>query len=814
MNPQDLTLDERCRLLGGATTWRTHALDEHGVPAIVMSDGPNGARGQISGADGAAGVVIPVGIALGATWDPELVGRLGDLLGVEAQRRGAHVLLAPTVNIVRTPIGGRAFECYSEDPELTARLAVSFVRGVQSHDVAVTVKHFVGNDTEIERSTVDARIPEAALREIYLRPFEAAVLEAGAWGVMSAYNRLAGEFCAENRPLLVDLLREEWGFDGFVVSDWGGAHDTVAAGNGGLTVAMPGPRTVFGAPLADAVRSGAVDVEEVDARVEEVLRLAERTNAVALGSDRPSVSVDDPDERALCRRAAESSIVLLRNRDAVLPLAAGARVAVIGPNATRTRIMGGGSSSLRPLPHRSILDSLTDRLGDGVVSHSEGTSIEKYPPAFDAAELRAPDGRPGLRVEYRNGSDPDAPVLATSWSESTAFTSFGTVPEGVDGDGVCHITLVGEIVPKRSGPHRVAAMLTGIGKVTVGDTVVLDDPDRSLPRGDWLFGYACEEQSVTVDLVEGMPLPVSIATTGIRGMAAVRLGATPLKPLPLLDEAVAAAAAAEVAVVVVGTSDEWETEGVDRTTIALPGEQDELVRRVAAAAPHTVVVVNAGGPVAMPWVDDVDSVVVVSFAGQETGPAVASVLTGDADPGGRLPVSYPVRLEDSPAWPHYLPVGGVQTYGEGRFVGYRGHERSGVAPLFPFGHGLSYGTSHWSDFALSATTVAPEDTLVLSVRVANTGDRPVTDVVQAYVTHPDHDMPAKTLAGFAKRTLDVGEAAVVEIELGPVAWRRWEEGTGWVTDEGVREVVVAASASDERGRLSFEVTAGAGGESR
>jgi beta-glucosidase len=349
-------------------------------------------------------------------------------------------------------------------------------------------------------------------------------------------------------------------------------------------------------------------------------------------------------------------------------------------------------------------------------------------------------------------------------------------------------------------------MLTGKGKAAIGGTVVLDDPDRSLPRGDWVFGHASEEQTAVVELRAGEAMPISISSTGIKGFAAVHLGAQPVEPPPLIEEAVEAARAAEVAVVVVGTTDEWETEGVDRTTIALPGEQDELVRRVAAACPRTVVVVNAGGPVAMPWLDDVDAVVVASFAGEETGPAVAAVLAGDADPGGRLPVTYPRRLEDSPAWPHYRPVDGVQTYGEGRLVGYRGHDASGIEPLFPFGHGLSYGTSAWSGCRLSADRVEAGGTVTVSVDVANAGDRPVTDVVQVYVTHPDPGMPPKTLAGFAKVVVDPGASRTAEVVLGDVAWRRWDEAARrWVVDPGRREVLVAASAADVRARLALEV---------
>jgi len=801
LNLDQLTLDEKCRLLGGASTWRTHAVEHAGIPQLKLSDGPNGVRGEAFGHSGSPGVVVPVGIALGSTWDPELLGEIGELLGREARRKAAHVLLGPTVNLQRTPVGGRVFECYSEDPELTARLAVAFVRGVQAQGVGVTVKHFVGNDTEIERMTVDAQIPEAALRELYLRPFEACVREAEAWGIMSAYNRLDGEFCAENRRLLQSILRDEWGFDGVVVSDWGGAHDTVGAGQGGLNLAMPGPTTVFGEPLADAVRRGAVDEVEVDARVAELGLLISRTRAAERSADAPEQSVDDPAERDLCRRAAVGSLVLLRNVDAALPLTPTQRVAVVGPNAATTRIMGGGSSSLEPLPSQSILEALTDRLGPALVAHAPGVSIEKLTPRLTAEQLRTPDGEPGLLVEFRNGRELAGDPVATEVIRTSMFRSFGSAPPGVDLEGQFWVTMVGSFVPSQDGPHRVGAVVAGKGHVTVGDTVLLDDPERKLPRGDWLFGYGCEEQTAVISCSAGVPVPIRVSTSGVKGFSAVTFGAQPVDETPLLEKALAAVADVDVAVVVVGTNDEWETEGNDRDTIALPGEQDKLIRRVAAAARRTVVVVNAGSPVAMPWVDEVDAVLVASFAGIETGPAVAAVLAGDADPGGRLPISYPRRLEDCPAWSQYRPVDGVQAYGEGRLMGYRGHDASGVEPLFPFGHGLSYGTSEWSDARLSSG-----DPFEVSVSVAATGDRPVTDVVQVYVSHPDPDMPPKSLVAWGRVVVEPGSSTTVSIPVPREALRRWDSVSGgWVVDPGPYEVLVAASAGDVRYRLPLTV---------
>lgn len=810
-----LTLEEKCRLLGGASNWRTHAIDRLGIPALKMSDGPNGVRGEAVGSRPTPGVAVPVGIALGATWDPELVGRIGDLLGREAVRKGAHVLLAPTVNLHRTPIGGRTFECFSEDPELTTVLATAYVRGVQAHDVAVTVKHFVANDTERERMTVDVRVDEVALRELYLRPFEAAVVDGGAWGVMSAYNRLAGEHCAHHRRLLTDILRGEWGFDGFVVSDWHGAHDTVAGARAGLDVAMPGPRTIYGPALHAAVERGELDEAVVDALVRDVLVLVERTRARERSADRPEASVDEPAERALCREAAAAGTVLVRNEGEVLPLAPapGTTVAVLGPNAARTRTMGGGSSSLEPLSRRSLLDALSERLsGLGArVVHEPGVRIDKLAPIVRRAQLRTPDGQPGLRVEYTNGGLAEhegGEVVAASVLGASAAVLFGSVPDGVDPERYT-VRLTGSYVPEVSGRHHLGVVLTGPGRVRVDGEVVVDDPNAELARSDTYFGFGSEEQLVPLELVAGQPVALDAVMTGFAGFSALRLGVHAPDAPDLLDRAVEAAAAADVAVVVVGTTEEWETEGEDRSTIALPGRQDELVQRVAAVNERTVVVVNAGAPVAMPWLESVAAVVIPFFGGMEMAEAVTDVLLGVVDPGGRLPVTYPVALEDAPAWLHYRPVDGVQTYGEGLLMGYRGHERAQVPPLVPFGHGLSYGRIEWGPATCSARSVEAGSDLVVEVPLRNRGVRPGTEVVQVYLAPHDvpDDRPLRTLAAWAKVRLAPGDSATVPVVVRARAFQRWDPlAGGWVVPPGRYDLVLAASATDERQRLTVELT--------
>jgi len=840
-----LTLEEKCQLLAGKTTWRTHAFPEAGIPQIKMSDGPNGVRGEGHGGSGVPGVVVPAGITLGASWDPDLVGDVGDLLGRESRRKGAHVVLGPTVNLHRTPVGGRTFECYSEDPELTGALAAAFVRGVQSHDVAVTVKHFAANDTEIERMTVDVQVDERPLRELYLRPFERAVKEGGAWGIMSAYNRLDGEFCAQNRRLLTGVLRDDWGFDGLVVSDWFGVHDGAAAANAGLDLEMPGPARVYGRKLVAAVERGEVDEDQIDRLVRDLLVLADRVHADQRSADEPESSVDDPAERALTRRAAISGTVLLRNDTdrvggRVLPFDAATigRVAVIGPNAAIDRSMGGGSASLNPLRTRTLLAAITDRIGpgtatDATVDYEVGVRIDRLTPVVRRSQLRDPDGQPGLRVEYVNGTDWDGPSVVEQPAPTSLVRFFGSTPDGVDPKAFS-ARIDGSFVPDSDGPHTVGVVTTGPVVVSAdsGDGMVelVADRDGTLPRSEEFFGYGSIEVTTTIDCTAGVAVPLAIrwSTASVNGFAAVRVGVRSPEPADLMDRAVAAAAAADVAVVMVGTNDEWETEGFDRTTMDLPGRQDELVRRVVAANPRTAVIVNAGSPVTMDWADPDDpanpagaapAVLTSFFAGQEQAEGLVDVLLGDADPGGRLPVTFPKRLSDHPAHPHHRPDhdstgNSTQRYGEGLFMGYRGYEVRDLAPRFAFGHGLSYGSTDWAAPMLSASTISTDqlargDVLEAEIAVTATALRSATVVVQGYVAPvaPVATRPPKELKSWTKRVVEQGATETIRLAFGSDAFHHWDPATrSWLVDPGDYDLVFAESSAHEIHRVRITVT--------
>ncbi len=835
-----LTLAEKCLLVAGETNWRTRAFPDAGIPQLKTSDGPTGLRGEGHGSSGTPGVAVPAGVTLGASWDPDLLAEIGDLLGTEARRKRAHVLLGPTVNLHRTPIGGRTFECYSEDPELTGALAAAYVRAVQAHDVAVTVKHLVCNDTEIDRMTVDVVVDERPLRELYLRPFERAVKEGGAWGIMSAYNRVNGDHAAENRKLLTDILRAEWGFDGFVVSDWFGVHESVGAANAGLSLEMPGPVHVYGDRLVEAVERGDVAESTVDGLVVDVLTVLNRTKADERSCDEPEESIDDPTERALTRRAAISGTVLLRNepvpsigRPALpIPTDGLGSVVVIGPNAVVDRSMGGGSASLTPFAHRTLLDALTDRLADvspdTTVTYHPGVRIDRLTPIAGRSQLTTPDGAPGLRLEYVNGRDWDAPAVVSTTTPTSMVRFFGTTPDDVDPKAF-GARVTGAFVPEVDGPHVVGIVSTGPVTMTAtaagGEpVVVVDDPDMLIPRTREFFGAGSEESTAVVDAVAGEPIEVAVKWISAEfAFAALRIGVRPPDPDDLLEQAVEAAAEADVTVVVVGTNDEWETEGFDREVMDLPGRQDELIEQVVAANPNTVVVVNAGSPVTTDWADEshdapAPAIVTSFFAGQEQAEAMVDVLLGVADPGGRLPVTYPKRLGDHPAFENHEPVQRgeeppQQHYAEGLFIGHRHYERSGIAPRFWLGHGLSYGDATWGTPSASHTETSVGDLdgtpIVVDVPVENPSERETTVVVQGYVAPvaPSVERPARELKAWSKAVLGPGSDSTFALAFGPDAFHHWDVSSGrWVVEPGDYDLVVARSADPEGEHRRIRIT--------
>ncbi|MEU6222986.1 glycoside hydrolase family 3 C-terminal domain-containing protein [Streptomyces sp. NPDC047042] len=792
-----LDLDAKARMLGGQDMWSLPELPEIGLPSLVMSDGPIGVRGTRWTADDPS-VALPSPTALAATWDPELARRAGELLAQEARRKGVHVLLAPTVNLHRSPLGGRHFEAYSEDPYLTGRIGTGYVGGVQSGGVGTTVKHFVANDAETDRFTVNNLVSERALRELYLAPFEAIVENAHPWGIMTAYNTVNGTTMSEHRYLVNEILRGEWGFDGYNVSDWMAARSTIGAITGGLDVAMPGPRTVYGAPLAQAVRDGLVPEATLDGAVRNVLRLAARVGILA-GAEPAVAPADLPapvDGEALAREIAHRSFVLVRNEGA-LPLPEGRTVALIGAAARDARVLGGGSATVFPARVVSPLDGLTAALPEGAVIYTVG--------ADPNTELAIADKGFVLRAVCR---DATGTVIGTGSAPSGQINWMGSdLPDGVTHDRLHTVELTGTFTPRDTGRHTFGIKGLGAFTLTVDGTTYYDDVQATDSDDPFISFFGDPEPRAEVALTADTPVEVSL-TYGVdfpddAPMTAVGFSLCHQEPQrdpdELIAEAVEAARAADTAVVVVATTERVESEGFDRADLRLPGNQDDLVRAVAAANPNTVVVVNAGSPVELPWRDEVAAVLLTWFPGQEGGAALADVLTGAREPGGRLPTTWGT-LTDAPVT-QVTPADGELPYAEGVFIGYRAWEKEGRTPSYPFGHGLGY--TDWTYETVQAEG-SPADGVTLTVRVTNTGTRPGREVVQAYLAptsrqSPAPDRPARWLAAFAGVEAGPGETAELVLELPRRAFEIWDESAGsWTLVKGSYEIQVGRSIADRR----------------
>lgn len=801
-----LTLDEKAALTAGKDLWSTVGVPAHGIPSVGLTDGPNGARGRgLPGIGTDSSSCTPCGSALGATWDVGLVEQIGALIGREARAKGCHVLLAPTVNIHRSPLGGRTFESFSEDPFLSGRLAAAYIQGAQSAGVATAVKHFAGNEAERERMTADSLIDERALREIYLLPFELAVREGGSLSLMTAYNRLNGSWCSEHAELL-RILRQEWKFDGFVVTDWfAGAH-TVAAAEAGLDLEMPGPGRAFGPAIAEAVRAGQLAESTLDLIAARQLSVYERVGALDASGEVPAV--DTEQDRALLRSAAAEAMVLLRNEGS-LPLALETlgSIAVIGPHAARPQIAGGGSAQVRPHHRTSPIDALRERVPPMTqVRYARGLDINTSLPLLDGARLRTADGSPGLAVEWFAGANQQgAPIARTSVSES----SFGfTDPPVAGSEDGWSLRASGRFTPLESGPHLWTLSQAGVARLLVDGQVLIDGAIDPPPApGIHFFGLGSIDLTATIELTEAREYEVVIELTSPPGalIGGVRVGCRPAVESGLIERAVAAAAESDVAIVFAGTSDEWESEGRDREFLGLPGEQDELIHRVAAVNPKTIVVVNAGAPVAMPWAQDVSAIVHVWFGGQEMSEAVVDVLTGEVDPGGRLPTTFPLRIEDTPAFGSFRPENHVVRYAEGIFVGYRWYDARRIPTLFPFGHGLSYGDIAVGTPTESATTFHSGESLVVDVPVENVGTCPGTVVVQGYVVPADAPVvrPPQELKAFDKVRLDPGQLWSLQLTFDDRSFSYWHSGDGHaITGEAVNALSAIPGMAAGIGELS------------
>ncbi|MBT9382436.1 glycoside hydrolase family 3 C-terminal domain-containing protein [Pseudooceanicola sp. CBS1P-1] len=797
-----LTPEEQVSLLAGADFWTTEPVARLGIPKLKVSDGPNGARGAGGLTNGTKAAAFPCAIALGASWNVAAAREMGCELAAETRSKGARVLLAPTVNIHRSGLNGRNFECYSEDPMLTSALAVAYIEGLQAQGVGATIKHFVANDSEIERQTISSDVDERTLREIYLAPFEAAVKKAGVWAVMTGYNRLNGVHMDAHKWAMTEVAREQWGYDGIFMSDWFGTNSTAESINAGHDLEMPGPSRYRGARLLTAMEAGEVAPETVRAACARLLKLFERVGAFESEGPEEEVTRDLPETRALIRRLGAEGAVLLKN-DGILPLAGAPSVAAIGPNAAVARIMGGGSAQINAPYRVSPLEGLRAALGADKVATAPGCGNNRL------IEVLKGD----LKLSFFRGRSFEGAPMHTLSEQEANFFWFDLPVEDFDQDNFS-VRIETRFTPAESGTYVAGLVNAGFARAYVDGQEIIDG-ETGWQKGMNFFGLANDEQRGTVELEAGRSYELRIdyyspdhPDDGIT-VRALRFGIEKPTGQAEIDAAVALAGARDVALLFVGRNEEWDSEGHDLPHMDLPGDQGALIEAVAAVNPNTVVVLQTGGPVEMPWLDKVKAVVQFWYPGQEVGHAMADVLLGKVGPGGRLPQSFPVAMKDNGAWTQaaisYPGEGGHVRYDEGVFVGYRFHDSRKVPVLFPFGHGLSYTRFGWSTAQVSSTKMTAAG-VTLSLEVTNSGDRAGAEVVQLYVTPAEAPVarPEKELRGFAKLALAPGESGLAEITVTAreLAFFDVAKG-GWSAPAGRYGLVVASSAEAVQERLEI-----------
>jgi beta-glucosidase len=795
---QQLTLTEKVALLSGKDAWNTMPIERLGIPSLTVTDGPHGARRPTPT------TAFPTGTALAATWNPQLIERVGVALAEETLAMNCDVLLGPCVNIIRHPLGGRNFETYSEDPYLAGRIGVAWINGLQSKKVGASLKHFACNNQEIERMRGSSNVDERTLREIYLAQFEMIVQHAKPWTVMCSYNRLNGVYASEHRHLLTEILKGEWQYDGVVISDWSANHTTTESVKNGLDLEMPGPARYYGRLLVEAAELWQIEMAAIDDAARRILRMLVRSGR--LDAPRPSGKVNTPAHQQLARATAAEAITLLKNEGALLPLKLDAlkSIAVIGPSATDWQITGGGSSRVEPPYRVAPLEALKNKIGARVhVEYAPGCDHYAEPPRIQSDWLTPAQGSgQGLTLElFANtdcaGTPVDTTVMPTLdyfvWDDGAhpriSFARFSARWRG---------TLT---VPE-TGRYTLKINHSSYARVFVDDQRVIEsDHSPAHPR-----------DSAQIELVGGRAhaLRVEFVKRTDENYAFVRLGlARAYRPGEdtRLARAVELAQRSDVALVFVGLPENYETEGADRPDMELTNAQNDLVRTIAQVNRQTIVVINAGAPVTMPWLDDVRAVVWGYYTGQEAGNALADVLCGEVNPSGKLPMTLPKRLQDTPAFTNYPGTREV-FYGEGIFVGYRWYDARDIAPLFPFGHGLSYTTFEYSALRVPSHARAGES-VEIALTVKNTGAMSGKEIVQVYVrdVHASLARPPKELKQFAKIELTPGEAKTLSLTLDARAFAFYDPyAHQWNVEPGAFEILVGSSSRDIRLRGVVEIT--------
>ena len=791
---KELTLDEKVTLLSGFNNWYTNKIERLNIPSIKMSDGPNGVRGD--GTSGKSSACFPCPILMGSTWNEDLFYEIGEALGEEANDKDVDVLLGPTINLHRHPLGGRHFENYSEDPFLVGKLATAYVKGVQSKKVSACLKHFIANDTEFERHTSSSNVDERTLREVYLLPFEMGVKEGNSKSVMSAYNKLNNIYCSSHKELLIDILKKEWNFDGYVVSDWGAALETVENAHGGLDLEMPGPGNTWGKKLLEAVTEGLIDEEIINDKVERILNIAEFSGRFDSPENKLEKSNIRKSHNKLLRNVASEGMVLLKN-EKILPLKKSAikKLAVIGPNAKNSQIIGGGSASLKPHYQVHPFEALQERFSDDFsISFAEGARTNKYLPKLN--ERLFSNSEDGFLVEYFDKEINKDKLISSEVLKGNKFWVF----EGFAKDIINKEERPSVIVrfscdysPDVSGEHDFEIFGIGLGKLKIDGKVLIDNWNETT-QGEAFFSFATAPKRNSIYLNKNETYKFEVEYFFEGRFPAIHFGCMPPEKENLLEEAIKTSREADAVILIVGTNSDWETEGNDRSDLALPADQDKLIESVIKENANTVVVINSGSPVSMPWINDSNAILQSWFGGQEYGNALADLIFGEINPSGKLPTTFPVQIEDTPAFDYYPGKNSQMNYEEKLLIGHRWYERKGKKPLFPFGFGLSF-----TKFSFSDLEVIKKDDLNINCkfRIKNFGEMDGHEVAQCYVAFlkAEEDEPLKTLQSFKKVFIEKNKEIELEISLNKRNFSYWDvDKKDWMVKPGEYRIDIGSSS--------------------
>jgi beta-glucosidase len=782
-----MTLDEKLDFISG-TGVATKINTRLGIPELRMTDGPAGVQWNRC-----KSMAFPAPIAMAATWNPDLIKQVGAGIGRETKGHGRHVILGPCVNIARMPMGGRNFESYGEDPFLAARMGVSFINGVQKEGVAATVKHFAVNNEEIDRMYVNAIVSRRALNEIYFPAFKAAVKEANSLCVMNSYNKVNGRFAAENDYLLREVLRNEWNYKGMIMSDWWAVHSSIPTALGALDIEMPTGDFLNVKTLKSSVESGIIPIETINEKVKNILTLIFKLGLF----DKPILQEDkslinSEQNRKVAYETSLASIVLLKNDKNILPLKKDQikSIAVIGPNANVPRTGGGGSSEVNDIDPVTIVAGLKNRLPKNVqlsfaegVAFDTGTDIKPMESGYLFTDKTGKVN--GLNAQYFNNIDLAGKPALTRIDKTVNFTW----DENGPGSGVVKdhysVRWEGYIKVPKTDDYSIA---------TVSDDGMRFWLDDKLLQDAW-YPHAAMKKSNTLKLEKGKYYKVRFELFEKAGGAEAKLGWGTGRD-ELFSKAIEAASKADCAIICVGTNNELETEGRDRFDLFLPNDQDILINKVAAVNKNVIVVLVVGSPVVMNrWIDKVDGIVDAWFPGTEGGNAIADILLGNANPSGKLPVSFPHKWEDCSAYPTYNRIKERTYYSDDIYVGYRHFDKNNIEPLFPFGYGLSYTTFEYANMNFTKL----DDGYEVSFDVKNTGKVKGEEIAQVYVASSSLsiDKPVKELKGFSKLKLNPGESKQAKIKLDPDSFAYYsEQFAQWKTDPGKYKVFVGSSSRD------------------